>query len=465
MLQAFVNVFRIPELRSKILFTLGMLAVFRIGHYIPLPGVNQEQLVKAADAAAASGGAFGAISTFVSMMSGGNFSQSTIFGLGVMPYITAGIIFQLLMTVWPRLKKLQEEGATGRQQIQQWTRYATIALALVQGFAWLQYISRASGGLVYAEYVGNPMWWIMGTMALTAGCVFLMWVGEQIDRFGIGNGVSMIIMAGILSRMPTAITHVYNNFDPADPNKIGLPGVLALVAGFVVVVAGAVLLTVAQRRIPVQQAKHTRGRKVYGGQRQFLPLRLNHSGVMPVVFASSLMMFPTMIFGFFASRWGGDPGIFGFFVNQLHDGFAYGQFLYVLGEVLLIYFFSYFWITVQFNPEEMSKQLRDSGSFIPGLRPGPRTAEYLEAVMERITYVGATFLAAIAVLPMIASSALGVDPSITQFLGGTGLLIVVSVVLDFIQRVEANLLMRNYPGFLTGEDGRGVRIQSARTMY
>lgn len=462
MLQALINVFKIAELRNKILFTLAMLAVFRIGHWIPLPGINQQQLKEAFEQSQQSRGSLAAVGDFISMMSGGSFSQSTLFGLGVMPYITAGIIFQLLMTVVPRLKKLQEEGATGRQQIQQWTRYATIGLAIVQGIGWLN-VANAQG-LVYPEWAANPMWWVMAVTALTAGCLFLMWVGEQIDRFGIGNGVSMIIMAGILASMPTAINRLVTNFDPSDPTKMGIPGVLAILGGFVVVVGGAVVLTVAQRRIPIQQAKHTRGRKVYGGQRAFLPLRINHSGVMPVVFASALMIFPSVVFGMLAATagvgtwWGNALGWF-------DEQFKYGAFPYTVCEVLLIYFFSYFWITVQFNPEEMSKQLRDAGSFIPGLRPGPRTAEYLEAVMERITYVGAAFLSAIAILPMVVSQSLGVEPSITQFLGGTGLLIVVSVILDFVQRIEANLLMRNYAGFLSGEDGRGARIQSARSMY
>lgn len=465
MLQALINTFKIAELRNKILFTLAMLCVFRIGHWIPLPGVNQEQLASTFQTAQEEGSTFGNVGSFIAMFSGGAFGHSTIFGLGVMPYISAGIIFQLLMSVSPRLKKLQEEGASGRQIIQQWTRYATIGLAVLQGIGWLKFIE--SRGLVYAQWASNPVWWIMATMALTAGCVFLMWIGEQIDRFGIGNGVSMIIMAGILTQMPGAVIWVTKNFDPGDTSKMGWPGLLSLIAGFVVVTGGAVLMTVAQRRIPIQQAKHTRGRKVYGGQRAFLPLRLNHAGVMPVVFASSLMIFPGVIFGMlFTQAQGVNPSsfwssLFGWF----NDQFASGAFPYVVCEVLMIYFFSYFWITVQFNPEEMSKQLRDNGSFIPGLRPGPRTAEYLEAVMERITYVGAAFLAAIAVLPMVINTALGVDQSVTQFLGGTGLLIVVSVILDVVQRIEAGLLMRNYAGFLSGDDGRGPRIQSARASY
>jgi preprotein translocase subunit SecY len=457
MLQALINVFRIAELRTKILFTLGMLAVFRIGHWVPLPGINQDELQKLFDKAS-EGSAAGRMASFVSIFSGGAFGRSTIFGLGVMPYISASIIFQLLASVLPSLKALQNEGPTGRQKIMEWTRLATIALCIVQGIGWLSYVNKQ--GLVYQVYAGNPVWWIMAVAALTAGCMFLMWLGEQIDKHGIGNGVSLIIAAGILTQMPGAIQWVIENFSPRDPNKIGWSSVFFIVAGFVAVVAGSVLMTVAQRRIPIQQAKHTRGRKVFGGQKSYLPLKINHGGVMPVIFASSLMIFPSVIFSMLAQQANvGMPGSWWAAITKwLQDNLANGQFVYVMFEVLLIYFFSYFWITVQFNPEEMSKQLRDHGSFIPGLRPGPRTAEYLETVMERITYVGAAFLAIIAVTPMVVNHSLGIDFRVTQFLGGTGLLIVVSVVLDFIQRVEANLLMRNYAGFLgQDETARGGR--------
>ncbi len=262
--------------------------------------------------------------------------------------------------------------------------------------------------------------------------------------------------------MPGAIQWIMTNFQPGstETGKIGWTGLFFLLAGFVIVVAGSVLMTVAQRRIPIQQAKHTRGRKVFGGQRSYLPLRINHGGVMPVIFASSLMIFPSVIFSMLEqqARVSAPGGWWELTTRWLAENFANGAFPYVVFEVILIYFFSYFWITVQFNPEEMSKQLRDHGSFIPGLRPGPRTAEYLETVMERITFVGAAFLSVIAVLPMVINTGLGIPFNVTQFLGGTGLLIVVSVVLDFIQRVEANLLMRNYAGFLgTDEAARGGR--------
>ncbi|MCH7790788.1 MAG: preprotein translocase subunit SecY [Planctomycetes bacterium] len=468
MLQAFINVFKIAELRSKLFFTFAMLAVYRIGFWIPVPGVSQEALTTFFEQQSQTGGAFGRLASYMAIFSGGSLSQSTIFGLGIMPYISAAIIFQLLNSVVPALKKLKEEGPSGQQKIQEWTRYATIGLCIVQSIAWLQFITRAStgaGGLVQPWWSSNPLWWLMAICSLTAGTVFLMWLGEQIDKHGIGNGVSLIITAGILSQMPWAIMEVVRRFDPGASDGIGLMGVVLLAGGFVLVVAGSVLMTVAQRRILIQQAKHTRGRKVYGGQRSYLPLRVNHGGVMPIIFASSLMIFPSVMFSAMGTQlqvaapnsWWTEA------VRWIGDELGFGSYLYVILYIGMVYFFSYFWITVQFNPEEMSKQLRDHGSFIPGLRPGPRTAEYLESVMERITYVGAAFLAFIAVLPMVVGKSLNVPFTVTQFLGGTGLLIVVSVCLDFIQRVEANLLMRNYAGFLGGgDDGRGPKMRGPR---
>ncbi len=473
MLQAFANVFRIKELRNRLLFTIAMLAVYRIGFWIPIPGVNQAQLVEFFKQQSEAGTALSRIGQFMSVFSGGSFSQSTIFGLGIMPYISAGIIFQLLAAAWTPLKKKMEEGPTGRQQIQEWTRYATVGLCILQAIGWLTFITRS--GLVYPNWANNPLWWAMAVTAMTAGCVFLMWLGEQIDKHGIGNGVSLIITAGILAAMPNAVGWVVSNSPirelgfiqpffgtpPTGDPQLSWMGVLAIVAGFVFVTAGAVLITVAQRRIPIQQAKHTRGRKVFGGQRSFLPLRINHGGVMPVIFASSLMIFPSVIFASLQNP-NADPNHWwSRTASFLADNFAQGMFLFVLFEIILIYFFSYFWNTVQFNPEDMSKQLRDHGSFIPGLRPGPRTAEYLETVMERVTYVGAGFLAIIALLPTVIANNMAIPFNVSQFLGGTGLLICVSVGLDLIQRIEANLLMRNYSGFLGGAEhgGKGPRIR------
>jgi len=477
MLQAILNIFKVAELRNKVLFTVAMLAVYRIGFWIPVPGVNQGQLEEFFRTQQQQQTGAGRIVDFVSIFSGGSFGQSTIFGLGIMPYISAAIIFQVFGSVSERLKKLQQEGPTGRQKIQEWTRYLTIPLCVIQAFAWLGLIT--SQGLVYANWANNPLWWVMAITAMTAGTIFLMWIGEQIDKYGIGNGASLIITAGILAQMPNAILWVLRNSplgqigpmagllgvdQDADP-QMSWMGVIFLIGSFFVVVGGAVLITVAQRRIPIQQAKHTRGRRVYGGARSYLPLRVNHGGVMPIIFASSLMIFPSAIFGYLENQaQAGDlPQWWQSTTTFLSQSMVFGAVPYILIYVGMIYFFSYLWTTVQFNPEDMAKQLRDHGSFIPGLRPGPRTAEYLETVLERITYVGAGFLAVIAVIPMVVANAMNVPFFVSAFLGGTGLLIVVSVGLDLIQRIEANLLMRNYAGFLGGnERGQGQRIRGPR---
>jgi len=280
---------------------------------------------------------------------------------------------------------------------------------------------------------------------MTAGTIFLMWLGEQIDEYGIGNGISLIIMAGIISRMPGTVIRVWQNTDftlTAAPGSYGPAKILFLLTAFVCVVAGAILITQGQRRIPIQQAKQMRGRRMTVGGRSYLPLRVNHAGVMPIIFASSFMMFPPIVIGQLASRFP-QSGLLGL----LNGAFRYNAYTYNVLYMLLIFLFAYFWVTVQFQPKELAKNLRDSGSFIPGLRPGRRTAEYLETVMTRITYFGAAFLAMIAVIPIVVSAALGIEQMITMYLGGTGLLIVVSVSLDLVQKIEANLLMRSYDGF------------------
>jgi preprotein translocase subunit SecY len=446
-----------------------MLAIYRIGFWIPLPGVNQQQLADAATKAAEGSTGFGKFIQYASIFSGGNFSQSTIFGLGIMPYITASIIFQLLQTAIPRLQELRKEGAAGQQKVTEWTRYATIGMCIIQGLMWMKYM--VASGLVKPEFLPAPniiVFYLAGLTGLTAGSLFLMWLGEQIDKYGIGNGVSLILTCGIVARMPHAVQWVVDNFHPSQQSQqggIGLAGLLLLTAGFFLVVAGAIVITVAQRRIPIQQAKHTRGRKVYGGAKHYLPLRINHAGVMPIIFASSLLIFPSAFFGYLSSaaNAGDAPEWWRTVTNFLNNNFQTGEYPYVVCEILLIYFFSYFWTTVVFSPDDMSKQLRDSGSFIPGLRPGPRTAEYLETVVERVTYVGAGTLAVIAVIPSILSKQMGIPYFVAAFLGGTGLLIVVSVGLDLMQRIEANLLMRNYAGFLGGGEGSNApRLRSRR---
>ncbi len=469
MLQALINIFRIPDLRNRVLFTLGIIFVYRIGFWIPLPGVDQQALVEAAQKAADDSSGFGRFMQYASIFSGGSFSQSTIFGLGIMPYITAAIIFQLLQTAVPALQELKKEGASGQQKITEWTRYATVAMCIIQSVMWLKYMDAQR--LVQPLFGSPPnslLFYAAGITGLTAGSMFLMWLGEQIDKYGIGNGVSLILTAGIISQMPNAVYWVIDNLEvsqQAETAGIGLVGVIFLVAAFGFVVAGAILITVAQRRIPIQQAKHTRGRMVYGGQKHYLPLRVNHAGVMPIIFASSLMIFPSAIFGWMATTASAE-GQADWWVDTtgfLSRNSQIGEYPYVVVEIILIYFFSYFWTTVVFSPEDMAKQLRDHGSFIPGLRPGPRTAEYLETVVERITYVGAGFLAIIAIIPAIVSRLMDIPLYVSSFLGGTGLLIVVSVGLDLIQRLEANLLMRNYAGFLSGgEQGRPPRIRGPR---
>ncbi len=439
MLKSFLNIFKIPELRNKLMFTVGMLAIYRLGFYVPIPGVDQEAMGQSQG--------LGDLGQIFSMFTGGDLGQSTIFGLGIMPYISASIIFQLLVTVVPALEKLSKEGEAGRKKITEYTRYATVLLCLVQGTIWMRYLH--NNQFIFADFNGSIFYWMMGLLSLTTGTVFLMWLGEQIDKYGVGNGVSLIIMAGIISQMPQALIYVVDNADltvsGVSSDALGPSKILFLIVAFVSVVAGSILITQGQRRIPIQQAKQTRGRRVYGGQRQYLPLRVNHGGVMPIIFASSLLIFPSVLFAQLAGGFPGGP--WGF----LASAFSTGGYLYIITYIGMVFFFAYFWTTVQFQPKEMANNLRDYGSFIPGLRPGKRTADYLEKVMGRITYVGAAFLALIAIIPTMIASWLQIPFFVSAFLGGTGLLIVVSVALDVVQRVEASLIMRNYEGFLGGE--------------
>jgi preprotein translocase subunit SecY len=342
------------------------------------------------------------------------------------------------------LKKLRQEGQTGYKKIQEYTRYLTVLICVIQS---MMFLKMFVAGYAYAGMRTQAM--IMGIIGMTAGTIFLMWLGEQIDEYGIGSGISLIIMAGIISRMPWAIQMLWQNVDLRVGAAVGTVGpaqLLFLIAAFVFVVAGAILITQGQRRIPIQQAKQVRGRRVYGGQRHYLPLRVNHGGVMPIIFASSFMIFPPVVIGQLAKikNWA--------FLDSWERALGPGAYTYNVLYMLLIFLFAYFWVTVQFQPKEVAKHLRDSGSFIPGLRPGRRTAEYLEAVMTRITYFGAAFLAIIAVVPSVISILLGIDWRVATFLGGTGLLIVVSVSLDLVQKIEASLLMHSYDGF--SETGR-----------
>ena len=456
MLKAFLNIFKVKELRNKILFTLGLLAVYRIGFYVPLPGVDQSALStffkKAPATPGETGGGVQQLAEAFAMFTGGNLQQSTIFGLGIMPYISASIIFQLLGTVLPSLEKLKQEGEAGRKKLQEYTRYATVGICIVQAAFWLNYMGRS--GLIHnefndwsANFTGTLCFWLIGVTGMTAGTVFLMWLGEQIDEYGIGNGTSLIIMSGIVARMPNAVFWVFQNasISVGGEATMGPAKIVFLMAAFVGVVAGSILITQGQRRIPIQQAKQTRGRRVWGGQRHYLPLRVNHGGVMPIIFASSLLIFPGILLDWLANLFESSG-----FLRMIASEFNRSGFLYAVSYIALVYFFAYFWTTVQFQPKEMANQLRDSGSFIPGLRPGKRTADYLETVMVRITYVGAGFLCMIALIPQIVANSMQIPIQVSSFLGGTGLLIVVSVGLDLVQRIESNLIMRNYGGFLGG---------------
>ncbi|MBI4716359.1 MAG: preprotein translocase subunit SecY [Planctomycetes bacterium] len=443
MISTFFNIFKIPELRNKLLFTIGLLAAYRIGYYVAVPGVDQKAMAAAIPSRE---GGLGDLVNYFQLFTGGNLSQSTIFGLGIMPYISASIILQLLVTVVPSLEKLSQEGETGRKKINEYTRYGTVLLCVVNAVIWMRYL--ASQNFIYPEYLGSFWYMLMAVCVLTAGTMFLMWLGEQIDEYGIGNGISLIIMAGIVARIPNAMIEVGRNLNwkgATQGGQMDVPKIIFLVIMFVSVVAGSILIMQAQRRIPIQQAKQTRGRRVYGGQRHYLPLRVNHGGVMPIIFASSLMVFPGLLFGAAYKLWVNS------FWGFLSDAFTNGGYIYTLCEILGIYFFAYFWTTVQFRPKEMANNLRDYGSFIPGLRPGKRTADYLERVMGRITYVGAGFLAIIAIIPTLVARSMEIPFTVSAFLGGTGLLIVVSVALDLVQRIEANLIMRNYQGFLGNE--------------
>ncbi len=446
-LSTFLNIFRIPELRRKIFFTFGMLCIYRFGFAVPLPGVNQAIFEETMKATAEGGGAVGQMLEYFSVFTGGSLKQSTLFGLGIMPYISASIILQLLGSIVPALQKLQQEGELGRRKINEYTRYLTIIICLLQASMWIKYLG-GQGLLVPGFDVFDTL---IAIVAMVGGTVFMMWIGEQIDAYGIGNGISLIIMAGIVTRLPAAVAEIIRKWDPsmtAEPGSIGVAKLVFIVLSFVFVVAGAILITQGQRRIPIQQAKVTRGRRTYGGQRHYLPLRVNHAGVIPIIFAVSLMMFPGMIFEGIAKMWQNSV------LSFLADDFINHRYLYNLMYIALIYFFAYFWTTVQFQPKEMAKNLRDYGSFIPGLRPGRRTADYLEQVMERITYVGAAFLCIIAALPAVMAQVLDIPFVISTFLGGTGLLIVISVALDLVNRIEASLIMRNYEGFLGDSSSR-----------
>jgi len=451
-------IFSIPELRKKVMLTIGLLAVYRIGFHIPLPMIatNLED-------AAGSGAAdfFERVSVFAAS----DLRQATIFGLGIMPYISASIIFQLLGSVYKPLEELKKEGEAGRKKLNEYTRYLTVVICLVQSYMYLKFMLMSGGGgqsninpnFMNADQELYFGWQIVAVLVMTTGTVFLMWLGEQIDEYGIGNGISLLIMAGILAQMPKALYELVLGMKPEltglAKGQVGIETLIILVILFVVVVFGVVFITLGQRKIPTQSAKFTRGRRVYGGTRQHLPLRINQAGVMPIIFASSLLMIPGVFFGFLAGYFPSDGSLFrGLNLVSLTMSDQSSYFFNLL-YVALIFFFCYFWTAITFNPKEMSDNLKESGTFIPGYRPGRRTTDYLEKVMVRITYVGAAFLGLIAIVPTIVYGSLGVPYSIAGFYGGTGLLIAVSVAFDLVQKIDSHLVMRNYRGLLEGAGG------------
>ncbi len=451
MLEKIFVIFKIPELRRKIFFTLLLLAIFRIGFHINLPMIDPS---KVAHGDTQTDSALAGLLNHAAMFSAADLRQITIFGLGIMPYISASIIFQLLASVWAPLEKLQKEGESGRKKINEYTRYATIAICLLQSWFYLGAAKLVTGNntIFLPEFVnaaGNLtlFWHLTAVLIMTCGTAFLMWLGEQIDAYGIGNGISLLIMAGILARMPEPLLRIASNISKGGLNVTGDEGVsavqlLILVVLFLAVVTGVVFITLGQRRIPSQSAKHVRGRKVYGGMRQYLPMKVNQAGVMPIIFASSLLLIPAWLCAL--------PIIsHNDYLKFLTDWFT-GEhgFVYNVCYIGLIFFFCYFWTAITFNPKDMADNLKNNGTIIRGHRPGKRTADYLEKVMIHITYVGAAFLALVAILPTIVAKSLGIDANLASFYGGTGLLIAVSVAFDMVQKIDSHLVMRNYKGLL-----------------
>ncbi|MBM4037441.1 MAG: preprotein translocase subunit SecY [Planctomycetes bacterium] len=452
MLRTFANIFRVPDLRKKVLVTLAMVVIFRIGTFVPLPGVNTQKIKEAAEKlqGGGEGSAAARALSLVDLFTGGALGRCTVFALGIMPYISASIIFQLLATVIKPLEELQREGEAGRKKINQYTRYATVALCLVQSLFMASWVKGQPFGfeLVLPGMQGGP-WFTLSTMlALTAGSMFLMWLGETLTEHGVGNGISVLIMAGIVDRMPMAAKQLWGQVDWGRPftpegGRMNVIMLVFFIAIYLGVVVGVVIITQGQRRVTVQQAKHTRGHRVYGGQRHYMPLRVGQAGVIPIIFAQSLLTFPNIIFGSLSQRFP-DVG----FLATLTSAFQVGSFTYTFVYVLLIIFFCYFWTAVVFNPLKMAEEMKNYGHFVPGIRPGKMTAQYLERLMTRITLAGSAFLAFIAVFPQLIHSSLDVDVNVAYLYGGTSLLIVVGVALEIVQKIESHLLMRHYEGFM-----------------
>ena len=439
MLESFVNLFRIPDLKKKILITLGIIAVYRAGSFIPTPGIDGAKLAQFfANIAQTQGGTlFGVLNMF----SGGAMERLTIFALGIMPYISASIILQLLTTVIPALERKAQQGEEGRKAIIQYTRYGTVVLSVIQSFfiaLWLENPARFQG----MQIVQFPGWGfrLLTVLTLTTGTAFIMWLGEQIQEKGIGNGMSLIITAGIISRMPAALFQLIALVMPGtkgesqiDPFKLVFLAVM-----FVFVIVGVVILTQGQRKIPIQYAKRVVGRRIYGGQSTYIPLRVNQGGVIPIIFAQSILLFPATIAGFVQNR----------MLQQVAGSLMRGSAAYYVIYSMLILFFCYFYAAITFNPIDIANNMKRFGGFVPGIRPGRQTAEYLDFVMTRITLPGAAALTVIAILPTIVSDQMGIPYLVASFFGGTGLLIVVGVMLDTMRQIESHMLMRHYEGFM-----------------
>ena len=434
--EAFKNALRIPELKGRIIFSLVMLAVYRLGCHVPAPGVDGAAL---AEKVRKSGGG---ILGFYDLFTGGAFTNATVFALGIMPYITASIVLSLLIPVIPQLEQLQKSGAEGQRKITDYTRYGTIALCIFQSIGTAYYLQGQGPSVV-----PNPGIWfiLLCIVTFTTGTAFIMWVGEQITEHGLGNGMSLIIFIGICAQMPTAFGHVISMLGN---QQINIFQVIILLMILVVVVAGAIWVTTGQRRIPVQYPRAVKGRRVSGGQRTYLPLRVNQAGVIPIIFASSILMLPGMIANAVSWDW---------LSASLHAISDINAITHNVLYVVLIIFFSFFYTAITFNPVEMAENMKKYGGVIIGVRPGKATAEYLQGVMTRVTLAGGVFLALVALLPMLIFSLLKInDWLIVHFFGGTTLLIMVGVALDTVKQIEQHLIMRHYDGF-GGKTGGRIR--------
>ncbi len=437
----FRNIFKIEELRTRIFFTIAILVVVRIGAHITLPGIDASILAEA-NKNSNTGGLFGLYDMFV----GGAFSKAAVFSLGIMPYISASIIIQLLGAVFPYFQKLQKEGEEGRKKINQLTRLGTIPVAALQ--AWgisVQLASRRAGDLnIISPEVSMFVFTIATVVFLTAGTILLMWFGEQITERGIGNGISLIIFIGIIDRFP------YSIFDEYQIIASGVRNILievVYVAGFVFIIAGVIAVTIATRKIPVQYAKRVVGRKVFGGVTQYIPLKVNQAGVMPLIFAQSIMFIPSTVLSFFPNS---------DFMQSVAKYFDYQSYFYSFIYALLIIFFTYFYTAIAFNPKDVAENMRKQGGFIPGVRPGKPTSDFIDNILTKITLPGSIFLAIIAIIPSFLMK-LGISNGLAQFFGGTSLLIIVGVALDTLQQIESHLLMRHYDGFM-----KGTKLKSRR---